>query len=143
MNHAISAYSLSGYRQRMGAWNSLRIEHEQCPPFAWVMLVFAVAMTGGVGVTSWFESLAAGWIAGVTILALLGGLIDRRLSGAEALERRIRRRHQARNRAWSRAGLTRPARRPSLRWTTSAAPGWISTSACRRHPQPKTTARAG
>src|SRR5690349_1146605 len=99
MSHAIGAYSVSGYQQRMGAWGRVRIEHEQCPPFAWVMLVFAAAMLGSAWFSDRFDSIAAGGIAWVAILALLGAFVDRRFSGAEALERRIRRRQNARRRA--------------------------------------------
>lgn len=99
MSHAIGAYSVSGYKQRMGAWSRVRTEHEQCPPFAWVILVFAAAMLGSVWFSDRFDSIAAGGIAWVVILALLGAFVDRRFSGAEALERRIRRRQNARRRA--------------------------------------------
>lgn len=139
MTDGISVYSLSGYQQRSSAWNRRRIEYEHCPPFAWVMLVYGLAMAGGAYVASRFGSIAGGWSAGVALLALLGTFIDRRFCGAEALERRIRRRQIARDRAWSSAAF----RRPWPRWTTSAAREWTSTSACRRHPQSTKAARAG
>ncbi|SAL65776.1 hypothetical protein AWB71_03880 [Caballeronia peredens] len=96
MNHAISAYSVSGYQHRMGGWGQVRIEHEHCPPLAMVLLVFALAMLGGAWFSDRCDSMAAGSIAWVAILALLGSFIHQRYSGAAALERRIRRRQRSR-----------------------------------------------
>ncbi|BAN25683.1 hypothetical protein [Caballeronia insecticola] len=96
MNHAISVYSVSGYQQRMGGWERVHIEHEHCPPFALVLLVMAVAMLGGVWFSDYCGSIAAGSIAWVAILAVLGSFVHLRYSGAAALERRIRRRQKSR-----------------------------------------------
>ncbi|SPB12826.1 hypothetical protein NOV72_00131 [Caballeronia novacaledonica] len=142
MNQAIGAHSFSGYKLGMGVSGNTRVEHEHSPPFTLVMLVFAVAMLGGAWCSHQFDSFAAGWIAWVAILAMLGGFVDRRFSGAVALERRIRQRQKARLHALCSKSLASGLRQ---RWPgskTSAAPGWISTSAYRRHPQPTTTARA-
>ncbi len=143
MNNSISAYSFSGYQSGMGAGSRTHIEHEHCPPFALVMLVFAAAMLGGAWFSNEFNSFAAGWIAWVAILAMLGAFIDRRFSGAAALERRIRQREKARRHALCNMSpghgfMPQPRDRK-----TSATPEWTSKSACRRHPQPTTTARAG
>ncbi|SAK61796.1 hypothetical protein AWB76_03114 [Caballeronia temeraria] len=143
MTHSISAYSLSGFQMGMGAGGRARVEHEHCPPFAIVMFVFALAMLGGVWSSSQFESFAAGLIAWAAILTMLGAFIDRRFSGAAALERRIRQRERARCRALggiaSRSGFSRQWRD----WRTTATQEWTSMSAYRRRPQPMTTARAG
>ncbi|SAK66799.1 hypothetical protein AWB75_03163 [Caballeronia catudaia] len=143
MNHSLSAYSVSGYQLRMGVFGIAHFENEQCPPFAWVMLVFAAAMLGGVWFSNEFHSIAAGSIAWVAILATLGAFIDRRFSGAQALERRIRRRQKARLNALCGMSAEAVFRQPPLDVSTSTAREWTSTLACRRHPRPTTTARAG
>lgn len=130
MSHAINRHSVSGYRQRLGAWSQVRIEHEHCPPFAIVMTVFGSAMAGIVWFSGRLHSFAGGWIVGLTIFAALGGFIHCRFSGARAFERRIRQRR----RAW--------LKQPSQRQSGSAAPEWTSRSACPRHPRRKTAARA-
>lgn len=130
MSHAINRHSVSGYRQRLGAWSQVRIEHEHCPPFAIVMTVFGVAMTGIVWFSGRLHSFAGGWIVGLTIFAALGVFIDRRFSGARAFERRIRR------------VALRQRRQPWQRQSGSAAPEWTSMSACLRRPRLKTVARA-
>lgn len=143
MNHSIGAYSLSGYQLGMGACNSSHIEHEHCPPLMLVMLVFAAAMLGGAWFSHQFESFAAGWIAWVAILAMLGAFVDRRFSGAAALERRIRHRQKARLHALCNMSPASSFRQQWPDWRTSATREWTSTSAYRRHPRPMTTARAG
>lgn len=138
MGHSISTYSLSGYQMQRGVCGITRIEHEHCPPFALVVLVFVAAMLGGAYLTSKFDSIAAGWIGGVAILVVLGALIDRWFTGTEALERRIRQRAKARRKTLRAMPLSR-----RCDWTGSTTREWTSTSAYRRHPQPMTMARAG
>ncbi len=143
MAQSISAYSLSGYQMGLGAGGRAHIEHEHCPPFAIVMLVFAAAMLGGVWFSGEFNSFAAGLIAWAGILAMLGACADRWFSGAAALERRIRQRERARCRVLGGIASRSGFRQQWPDWTTSAAREWTSTSAYRRHPQPMTAARAG
>lgn len=143
MNHSIGAYSLSGYQLGMGACGNTRVENEDSPPLTLVMLVFAAAMLGGAWFSDKFDSFAAGWIAWVAILAMLGGFIDRRFSGAAALERRIRQREKARLYALCNMSAASSFRQQWPDWTMSTTREWTSTSAYRRHPQPMTTARAG
>jgi hypothetical protein len=141
MNHSIGAHYFSAWQSDVVS--HVRIEHEHCPPFALVMLVFAAAMLGGAWFSDTFNSFAAGWIAWVAILAVLGAFIDRRFSGAAALERRIRQREKARLHALCSTFPVSGLRQQWPDWKTSAAREWTSTSAYRRHPQPMTTARAG
>lgn len=143
MIYSIGAYSLSGYQLGMGACRTTHIEYEDCPPLTLVMLVFAAAMLGGAWFSSQFDSFAAGWIAWVAILAMLGAFIDRRFSGAAALERRIRQREKARLYALCNMSAMTDFRQQWPDWRTSTTREWTSTSAYRRHPQPMTTARAG
>ncbi|SAK63267.1 hypothetical protein AWB80_02845 [Caballeronia pedi] len=143
MNHSIGGYSLSGYQLGLGACSNTHIEHEHCPPFILVMLVFAAAMLGGAWFSNHFDSFAAGWIAWVAILAMLGAFIDRRFSGAAALERRIRQREKARLHALCSMSEIGAFRQQLPDWRQSTTREWTSTSAYRRHPQPMTTARAG
>lgn len=130
MSHALNRHSVSGYRQRLGAWNQIRIEHEHCPPFAIVMTVFGAAMTGIVWFSGRFHSFAGGWIAGLAIFAALGVFIHCRFSGVRAFERRIRR------------VALRQRRQPWRRQSGSAAPEWTSRSAYPRHPRSTKAARA-
>ncbi len=143
MNQSTGTYSLSGYQLGMGTCGNTRVEYEHCPPLILVVVVFAAAMLGGAWFCDTFDSFAAGWIAWVAILAVLGGFVDRRFSGAAALERRIRQREKARLHALCSMSAARSLRRQWPVRRTSAALEWTSTSAYRRHPQPTTTARAG
>ncbi len=138
----ISVHSQSGYQHGMGAFGNARVEHEHCPPIAMVFFVFAAAMTGGIWFADRFNDIAIGWMAGVAILGMMGLVIDRWFSGADALERRIRHRQRARSHALGNLASTRDLTRQWRAWNASATREWTSTSAYRRHPQPMTTARA-
>jgi F0F1-type ATP synthase assembly protein I len=145
MKGSISTHTLSGYQQGLGAFGNVRIEYEHCPPIFMIFLLFVGAMAGGIFISDTFNNIAAGWIAGVVILAMLGFVIDRWFTGVRALERRIRHRERARHQATGRAPST-----PSPETTrqqpaqhASATRESTSTSAFLRHPQSTTTARAG
>ncbi|MDR5857591.1 hypothetical protein P9239_02045 [Caballeronia sp. LZ062] len=133
MNRSASAYDMRQAAAGYGPQPPCRTEHEESPPFAWVMLVFVAAMCGGACVTCAFDSIAAGWIAGVGILAALGGAIDHWFSGAAALERRLEARSRARHRALQRSapGCGRKAQRRCGSHATARE--WTSISAYRRY----------
>ncbi len=119
-----------------------RTEHEESPPFGLVMLVFLVAMAGGVYVSCTLDNLAFGWIACVGILAALGAVVDRFFCGAAALERRLSARSRARQQAVCKATLKCNLRRQRLDWQSATTREWTSMSAYRRHPQRTRAARA-
>lgn len=143
MNRSVDTYSMSGYRLCTGVIGVAHFENEQCPPFVMVMFVFAAAMLGGVWFSSELNSVAAGLIAWVAILATLGAFVDRRFSGAKALERRIRRRQKARLHALCGGPASGVFRQPRPDGSASTTREWTSTSAYRRHPRPTKAARAG
>jgi hypothetical protein len=139
----ISAYSLSGYQHGMGSFGKVHVENEDCPPVSMIFFVFAVAMSGGIFFADRLDSIALGWIAGVAILAMVGALIDKFFTGANALERRIAHRQRARRGALNLAPSNDDLKRQWQMWNASTTREWTSTSAYRRHPQSTTTARAG
>ncbi|VXC72996.1 conserved hypothetical protein [Burkholderia sp. 8Y] len=136
MNRSTSAYDMRPAVAGCGSRPVCRTEHEESPPFGLIMLVFAAAMCGGAWVTCAFDSIAAGWIAGVGILAALGGAIDHWFCGEAALERRLEARSRARQHAVqksaSKCGFT--ARRRDRSNATTRE--WTSISAYRRYPFP-------
>ena len=134
MNRSTSAYHMRPAVAGCGLRPVCRTEYEESPPFGLVMLVFVAAMCGGAWVTCAFDSIAAGWIAGVAILAALGGAIDHWFSGAAALERRLEARSRARQQAVQKSarkcGFTAQHRYRSDATTRE----WTSISAYRRYP---------
>lgn len=134
MNRSANAYDMRQAAAGRGPRLVCRTEHEESPPFAWVMLVFFAAMCGGAGVTCAFDSMAAGWMAGVAILAALGGAIDHWFTGAAALERRLEARSRARHRALHKSACKGGLAAQRHFRSDATIREWTSISAYRRYP---------
>ncbi|WP_244849395.1 hypothetical protein [Caballeronia sp. SL2Y3] len=134
MNRSANVYDTRQATAGRGPRLVCRTEHEESPPFAWVMLVFFAAMCGGACVTCAFDSMAAGWIAGVGILAALGGAVDHWFAGAAALERRLEARSRARHRALHKSACKGGLAAQRRYGSDATTRDWASLSAYRRYP---------